>query len=81
MKVATKYVLHPGKVMTGGKPEYIGSHKLARLYNVPISQCVTPPEGERFSSFYYRDGMVHLHPRESGQYPNLGAPPVARNDG
>lgn len=80
--MSIKYVLHPGRALESGKPRYVGSRELARLYGVPINECVTPPDGERFSPFYYRDGLTHLHLRASGQYPNIGAgAPLNASDG
>ncbi len=80
MSTKAKYILHPGYVMGDGRgnrgKRWVGSNELARLYNVPKEHCFTPERGMGFDSRYYGNGQVHLHPRESGNYPDLSKAPL-----
>ena len=71
MNMAIKYVLHPGEA-TGpdGNALQIDGDQLARLYGVPISECLimNPEEEEALQGLVPADA-THLHIRLDGDYP------------
>lgn len=65
MSLVKKYRLHPGVVKSSdGDIHRISAPMLAKLWCVPMSECVVSLDGNR------RDGLdlIDLHPREDGQY-------------
>lgn len=60
------YCLHPGNVFSQNDIDehYIDTMTLARLYRVPISECVIWKD----SLSRYTDEYVHLYPDPTGQY-------------
>jgi hypothetical protein len=62
----SRYVLHPGYVrsISDGQEHFVGGQRLARLYGVPLRDCVFCDEPD------YRElpGDIHLRPRSDGDY-------------
>ena len=69
--MAIKYVLHTGET-TGpdGKPQWVDGDQLARLYGVPISECLIlhADEEEALQDQIPADA-THLFIRADGKYP------------
>ena len=69
--MAIKYVLHTGET-TGpdGNSVWIDGDQLARLYGVPISECLimNPDEEDALQSLIPANA-THLHIRADGVYP------------
>lgn len=67
-----RYVLHPGIVRSkyDGQNHYVGIGRLANLYGVPMRECVVAHDRIRLMglSDAQLDRMVHLYPREDGDY-------------
>lgn len=74
-----KYMLHPGRVISkkDGDEHYIQADQLARLYGVPLNECLIVPAGDAlYGANLERTDVIHLHPRYSGDYtlpPNLNS--------
>ena len=69
--MAIKYVLHTGET-TGadGVTVRIGGDQLARLYGVPISEClIMDPEEDDALQDLVPANATHLYVREDGDYP------------
>jgi hypothetical protein len=68
--MAIKYVLHPGFITsrTDGDRHYIGDAQLARLYGVPMSECIKHGVLPGFNG-------IDLHPQYDGDYSLPGAKP------
>ena len=66
-----RYVLHPGyiKSRSDGDWHYIDAYRLAKLYGVPLHECIVV-DANRPETFRSRDlsGFKHLYPREDGKY-------------
>lgn len=66
-----KYVLHTGETKDAeGNTIRIDGDKLARLYGVPISECLimAPDEADALRELVPANA-THLHFREDGEYP------------
>lgn len=73
-----KYIVWPGYVRsrTDGDKHYIGAQQLMMLYGVPQHDCViAPPIADQSRQAAMRrkildgiDGLVHLRPRQNGNY-------------
>lgn len=66
-----KYVLHTGETKDAdGNTVQIDGDQLARLYGVPISECLimSPDEAEALQELVPANA-THLHIREDGEYP------------
>ena len=66
-----KYVLHTGETQdVDGNSVRIDGDQLARLYGVPISECLimNPDEADELQDLVPEDA-THLHIREDGEYP------------
>ena len=64
--MAIKYVLCPGPVMSksDGQWHHIDARTLARLYGVPMSECVVYDPRRQVESL----GLIRLTPRYHGDY-------------
>ena len=67
---AKKYLLCPGWVpsKTDGDRHYITAGALARLYGVPLSECLTMPEGDKARGWNKNHGLIELGPQYHGRY-------------
>lgn len=68
---ARRYVLHAGWVRSAndGQDHYISALALARLYGVPLNQCVCAPTARHeFFGWQEPPGAIHLRPSPSGNY-------------
>ncbi|QOR55751.1 MAG: hypothetical protein YHS30scaffold667_47 [Phage 65_10] len=69
--MTVKYLLHPGTVTskTDGDRHFIDYRTLARLYDVPLSECEVHPD-RAFSRLGWRrpEGAIDLYPQSSGDY-------------
>lgn len=66
-----KYILHTGETTdSDGNTIRIDGDKLARLYGVPMGQCLimNPDEEDALQSIIPADA-THLRIREDGEYP------------
>lgn len=67
-----RYVLHPGPVVsrTDGQTHQISAPVLARLYGVPMGECVIARRDElgRENVGAWPPDPVHLSPRYDGNY-------------
>jgi hypothetical protein len=66
-----RFVLHPGMVKsrTDGDMHFVGIGQLASLYRVPLTECVVATEFRlRLFTPAELERMVHLYPREDGDY-------------
>jgi hypothetical protein len=67
-----RLVLHPGHVesSTDSQLHYLDAPTLARLYGIPLQQCVVLDghRPETFVGFQQEPGDVHLYPRRDGRY-------------
>jgi hypothetical protein len=71
-----KYVLCPGMVrsQTDGQRHWIGAFPLAQLYGVTLSECAIYEPVPWWPSSFYAEaekrhkGLIHLEPREDGDY-------------
>lgn len=68
-----KYALHPGEVTSqnDGNRHYVGAFELARLYQVPMDECLTINPARQFG--LRTDKLIHLYPRMDGRYGELAA--------
>ena len=69
--MAIKFVLHTGETKDpDGTPRWIDGDALARLYGVPMSECLImePGEDEALQNLIPADA-THLYVREDGEYP------------
>ncbi len=66
-KVKKKYALHPNIVRSqnDGDQHHIGAAALARLYGVPLGECVV--WGDRNEGRNH-DDFIHLYPNRNGNY-------------
>ena len=68
-----KYVLHTGETQdVDGNSVRIDGDQLARLYGVPISECLImdPQEADALQELVPANA-THLHIREDGVYPQF----------
>jgi hypothetical protein len=66
-----KYVLHIGETVDAdGNTVWIDGDRLARLYGVPMSQCLilNPAEADELQDMIPEDA-THLYILEDGKYP------------
>ena len=65
-----KYVLHPGYVWsrTDADRHFITAAVLARLYKVPMRECVVCRHTDNVSTRGLPKNMIHLYPRYDGDY-------------
>jgi len=69
-----RYYLHPGKVrsISDGEIHYIGVGQLARLYNLSLRSPNVIVQNDMYREDYlgytFRNGDIHLYPRERGDY-------------
>ncbi len=67
-----KYLLCPATVTskTDGDEHYISASDIARLYGVPMSECLVRPSpgSERTLGWNEKHGLVELWPRYDGNY-------------
>jgi len=70
MTTKKRYVLHPGWVWsrTDGDRHFIPAAVLARLYKVPLRECVVHRPGDVFTGVGLPKNLVHLYPRYDGDY-------------
>lgn len=64
--MAVRYILHPGPVTStiNGDIRFVGGRQLARLYGVPLADCVVyAPDRPALPK-----DAVHLWPSQSGVY-------------
>lgn len=77
--MAALYLLCPGWVTsrTDGQDHHVGADDLARLYGVPMSECVVLPDGHSVMTKHTRGqllarvdagDLVALRPRHDGDY-------------
>jgi hypothetical protein len=71
-KPTPKYVLHPGYVTSknDGDRHFIDAKKLARLYSVPMCECVVQPDISDPRNKYWHppEDAIHLRPSYEGNY-------------
>lgn len=65
-----RYILRPGWVTSrhDGDRHYIKAPALARLYDVPMGECVVIPQGQSLVGFHEIDRFKILCPRANGKY-------------
>ena len=62
----------PGRSPSDGQMHSIGARELARLYGVPMHECLVMPSKPPLSRWALeeveRGGLIALHPRPDGVY-------------
>lgn len=68
--MSIKYILCPGNVtsLLDGRVHHINAKQLAKLYRVPMSECVTLPRDHDLKGWQAPAGAVYLLPCHDGNY-------------
>ena len=62
--MSIKYILCPGNAGF----RHINAKQLAKLYRVPMSECVTLPRDHDLKGWQAPAGAIYLRPRDDGNY-------------
>jgi len=78
-----RYALYPGGVISpnDGQSHYVGALALARLYGVPMNECIVcDPRAPWSPAHLYHEGLIKLRPKSNGDYrlPVPGAQSIAQ---
>lgn len=68
MRSPMKYVLCPGQVPAKRGVQHVTAKQLARLYRVPMSECVVRPKDHDLTDWMPPVGTIELFPRADGDY-------------
>lgn len=78
-----RYMCHAGYVISpvDGDLHYVGSETVSTLYGVPRDECIMVRDIRALYAFTnkYIESLVHLFPRNDGNYSKIPLPGVVEN--